>query len=135
MRLAAKLVLLFLTGLFLVVGLFAYLTVRQEQRAQAEHQRFASELVQSMQPTIDQAIQENRVLEIPTQMRLSSRLQQVTMRWVEVASINADTRQPAPLNLIIAEQKTTVLSMPDQSGNQVVYTYVPFTSKGLMKTT
>lgn len=130
MRLAAKLVLLFLTGLFLVVGLFAYLTVRQEQRAQVEHQRFASELVQSMQPTIDQAIQENRVLEIPTQMRLSSRLQQVTMRWVEVASINADTRQPAPLNLIIAEQKTTVLSMPDQSGNQVVYTYVPFTSKG-----
>ena len=54
-RLAAKLVLLFLTGLLLVVGLFSYLTVRQEQRAQAEHQRFASELVQSLQPNIDQA--------------------------------------------------------------------------------
>ena len=79
MRLAAKLVLLFLTGLLLVVGLFAYLTVRHEQRAQAEHQQFASELVQSLQPNIDQAIQENRVLEVPNRMRRSSRLQQVTM--------------------------------------------------------
>ncbi len=130
MRLAAKLVLLFLTGLLLVVGLFAYLTVRQEQRAQAEHQQFASELVQSLQPTIDQAIQENRVLEIPTRMQRSSRLQQVTMRWVEVTAINDKTQQPSPLNLIIAEQETTVLSMPDQSGKQVVYTYVPFTSRG-----
>lgn len=130
MRLAAKLVLLFLTGLLLVVGLFAFLTVRQEQRAQAEHQRFASELVQSLQPTIDQAIQENRVLEIPTQMRSSSRLQQVTLRWVEVAAVNNRGQQPSPLNLIIAEQKTTVVNMPDQSGNQVVYTYVPFTSTG-----
>ena len=92
MRLAAKLVLLFLTGLLLVVGLFAYLTVRQEQRAQAEHQKFASELVQSLQPTIDQAIQEDRILEIPSTMRLSSRLQQVTMRWVEVAAINEGTQ-------------------------------------------
>jgi two-component system, NtrC family, sensor kinase len=130
MRLAAKLVLLFLTGLLLVVGLFAYLTVRQEQRAQAEHQQFASELVQSLQPTIDQAIQENRVLEIPTPMQRSARLQQVTMRWVEVTAINDGIQQPSPLNLIIAEQKTTVLSMPDQSGNRVVYTYVPFTSRG-----
>ena len=130
MRLAAKLVLLFLTGLLLVVGLFAYLTVRQEQRAQAEHQKFASELVHSLQPTIDQAIQENRILEIPSTMRLSSRLQQVTMRWVEVAAINEGTGQPSPLNLIIAEQKTTVLSMPDQAGNRVVYTYVPFISRG-----
>ncbi|MAI34277.1 MAG: hypothetical protein CBE00_09160 [Planctomycetaceae bacterium TMED240] len=130
MRLAAKLVLLFLTGLLLVVGLFAYLTVRQEQRAQAEHQQFASELVQSLQPTIDQAIQENRVLEIPTPMQRSSGLQQVTMRWVEVATISDSSQQPSPLNLIIAKQKTTVLSMPDQSGKQVVYTYVPFTSRG-----
>ncbi|MGB0757939.1 MAG: sensor histidine kinase [Rubripirellula sp.] len=130
MRLAAKLVLLFLTGLLLVVGLFAFLTVRQEQRAQAEHQQFASELVQSLQPTIDRAIQDNRVLEIPTLMQRSPRFQQVTMRWVEVSAINDSDQQPSPLNLIIAEQKTTVLSMPDQSGNQVVYTYVPFTSKG-----
>ena len=72
MRLAAKLVLLFLTGLLLVVGLFAYLTVRQEQRAQAEHQQFASELVQSLQPNIDRAIQENRVLEIPNRMQRDS---------------------------------------------------------------
>ena len=130
MRLAAKLVLLFLTGLFLVVGLFAYLTIKQEQRAQAEHQKFASELVRSLQPNIDQAIQENRVLEIPSTMQISSRLQQVTMRWVEVASTDSGSQQPSPLNLIIAEQKTTVLSMPDQFGNRVVYTYVPFTSRG-----
>ncbi len=130
MRLAAKLVLLFLTGLLLVVGLFAYLTVRQEQRAQAEHQRFASELVQSLQPNIDQAIQENRILEIPNRMQRSSRLQRVTMRWVEVAAINDGIQQPSPLNLIIAEKEITVLSMPDQSGNKIVYTYVPFTSKG-----
>ena len=121
MRLAAKLVLLFLTGLFLVVGLFAYLTIKQEQRAQAEHQKFASELVRSLQPNIDQAIQENRVLEIPSTMQISSRLQQVTMRWVEVASTYSGSQQPSPLNLLIAEQR--LFSACRAVRQPVVYTY------------
>ncbi|MDE0862206.1 MAG: ATP-binding protein [Rubripirellula sp.] len=130
MRLAAKLVLLFLTGLLLVVGLFSYLTIQQERMARAEHQRFASELVESLQPTIERAIRENRVPEIPKPMQVSSRLRQVTMRWVEVTSSSDINRQPSPLKLIIAEREITMLSMPDRSGEQVVYTYVPFTSRG-----
>ncbi len=130
MRLAAKLVLLFLTGLFLVVGLFAYLTIRQEQMAQDEHQRFASELVDSLEPTIEQAIRENRVPEIPKKMQISTRMRQVTLRWVQVAPVSDITRHPSPLRLIIAERETTMLRMPDQSGEPVVYTYVPFTSRG-----
>ena len=86
--------------------------------------------MQSLQPNIDQAIQENRVLEVPNRMQRSSGLQQVTMRWVEVAAINDDLQQPSPLNMIIAEKEITVLSMPDHSGNEIVYTYVPFTSRG-----
>ena len=57
MRLAAKLVLLFLVGLLLIVGLFSYLTIQQDRRlAMADHQRYAAELAATMQPTFQEAI-------------------------------------------------------------------------------
>ena len=130
MRLAAKLVLLFLFGLLLIVGVFAYLTIRQDQLAQAEHQRFASELVDSLGPTIEKAIREDRASELPMLLERSPSLQRVTMRWVEMSPSGDATRQPAPMNMIIAQREVTTLRMPDRSGEQFIYTYVPFTSRG-----
>ncbi|MGI9470685.1 MAG: sensor histidine kinase [Rubripirellula sp.] len=130
MRLAAKLVLLFLFGLLLIVGVFSYLTIRQDQLAQAEHQRFASELVKSLEPTIEKAIRDDRASEIPMPFQRSPRLERVTLRWVELSPIQDASRQPAPLNMIIAQRELTTVRMPDRSGEEFVYTYVPFTSRG-----
>lgn len=130
MRLAAKLVLLFLFGLLLIVAVFSYLTVRQDKLAQAEHQQFASELVDSLEPTIQKAIRENHANEIPVPIQRSARLQRVTIRWVELSPTGDSTRQPAPLNMIIAEREVTTVRMPSPSGEAFFYTYVPFTSRG-----
>lgn len=130
MRLAAKLVLLFLFGLLLIVAVFSYLTIRQDQLAQAEHQRFAAELVKSLEPAIEKAIQENHASEIPMPLQRSARMRRVTLRWVELSPTGDARRQPAPLDMIIAQQELTTVRMPDRSGEQFVYTYVPFTTRG-----
>ena len=55
MRLAAKLVLLFLIGLLLIVGLFSYLTIQSNRRlAIDEHQRYAEDLAATIQSTMDE---------------------------------------------------------------------------------
>ena len=49
MRLAAKLVLLFLVGMLLIVALFSYLTIQLDRRlAISEHQRHAAELADAV---------------------------------------------------------------------------------------
>ncbi len=134
MRLAAKLVLLFLVGLLLIVGLFSYLTIQQDKRlALAEHQRYASDLAATLQPSIQEAMHGNHKSELQQVISRSTRqFQHVRVRWLELNSRQvgpAGSGDPAgsggPLDVVVAKREVTTIVMPDRSGQEVFYTYVP----------
>lgn len=131
MRLAAKLVLLYLVGLLLIVGLFSYLTIRQEKRiALAEHQRHASDLAAAIQSSLDEPDNlrdENTVQQIIT--RSTREVRHVRIRWVDLhAQNNGDRRPSVPLEMIYSESEVTTIRTPDSSGQDTLYTYVPIGS-------
>ncbi len=131
MRLAAKLVLLFLVGLLLIVGLFSYLTIQQDQRlAMADHQRYAAALAATMQPTFQEAIRSGDPDEMQRFITQSTR-EHVSIRMVQWNSGSDDARRPSvPLSMIISNREVTTISMPDPSGQDVLYTYVPVEGDG-----
>ncbi|MEM9827172.1 MAG: HAMP domain-containing sensor histidine kinase [Planctomycetota bacterium] len=94
MRLAAKLILLYLFGLSLIVGVFTYLTVRNERRlSAAEHGRRAAELVASMRPSIQEAIRSGSDDSLDQMLvdRAAS-MQSVQMRWIRPDSLRFTQR-------------------------------------------
>lgn len=131
MRLAAKLVLLFLVGLLLIVGLFAFLTIRQDrQYAIDQHQRLASDLAATLRPSIDDALRDQKLAELPELLAQStSQLRHVRVRWVEFVSGGDRSRQPlVPMDMIVTQREITTVSMPDLTGLEHLYTYIPVTS-------
>lgn len=131
MRLAAKLVLLYLIGLLLIVGLFSYLTIRQEKRiAIAEHQRHASDLAAAIQSSLDEPANpsdEDTLQQIIT--RSTRQVRHVRIRWVDLhARSDGDKRPAVPIEMIVAESEVTTIRTPDSSGQDVLYTYVPIAS-------
>lgn len=139
MRLAAKLVLLYLVGLLLIVGLFAYLTVRQEQRiALAEHQRHAADLAATIESSLQEAARpggENdrdlgsKLDRIITQS--TRRIRHLHIRCVHLRDAGDADRKPAvPLELIVSESEVTTLRTTSPTGEQTLYTYVPINGSG-----
>ena len=123
MRLAAKLVLLFLVGLLLIVGLFSYLTIQQDRRlAMAEHQRYASDLAATLQPSIREAMKGNDQREPQQSITRSTRqVRHVRVRWVDLTASGDGSRQPAvPLDMIVSKTQVTTISMPDPTGQEVL---------------
>ncbi|NND96106.1 MAG: HAMP domain-containing protein [Pirellulaceae bacterium] len=125
MRLAAKLVLLFLVALLLIVGIFSYLTIQQNrQLAIAEHEKRASDIAATLQPSIQRAIAENKAAEIQQLMSQSAQLiSQTRIRWVEFDSAQGN-RPSVPRELIVTRRVTTICQ-PDPTGREFLYTYVP----------
>ena len=128
MRLAAKLVLLFLVGVLLIVGLFAYLTIEQDRRlAIAEHERHASELAATLQPSIEEAVRNARIDELEQLFLRSTRqLQHTRVRLVEYSWRENHSRKPSvPVDMIVTEREVMTVSMPDAAGGERLYTYLP----------
>ena len=129
MRLAAKLVLLFLIGLLLIVGLFSYLTIQQDRRlAMADHQRYASDLA----ATLQQAMPGNDPNELSKFVAQSTReFRHVQVRVVEFSAGGDRSRQPSvPPGMIFSKTEVTTTSMRDPAGRDVLYTYVPVQRDG-----
>lgn len=128
MRLAAKLILLFLVGLLLVVALFSFLTIQQERQiAIAEHERHAADLAATLQPSIQRAMRDREEFRLPELVSQSTRqVRHVRVRWVEYSS-NADrSREPSvPAEMIVRQREITTISMPNASGQNTLYTFVP----------
>ncbi|MDG2223501.1 MAG: HAMP domain-containing sensor histidine kinase [Rubripirellula sp.] len=124
MRLAAKLILLFLIGLLLIVGLFAYLTIQTNQRlAIDEHERYAKDLAATIQSTMqDRGIPSQDISRYLNRSR--GVVQHVQVRWVELNG-GSQSRPTVPTELILARREVTTFGMPDQSGQPFLYTYVP----------
>ena len=118
MRLAAKLILIYLLGLLLIVGVFTALTVSNQRQLAVEQQsRRAAELVASMRPSIAGALRRGGVDEVQQLLDSSSRqIRSLQMRYVR------DGKQ------IFAS--TTIRSIVhDLDNGRVVVTQVPLSSR------
>ena len=128
MRLAAKLILLYLVGLSLIVGLFSVLTIRQDQQlAIIEHERHAADIAASLQSSGDLASGNPSAAELAqTVDRSSQSLRHVRVRWVEFSTNGDRSRLPAvPLEMIVTSREVTTVSMPNSAGKEFLYTYLP----------
>jgi signal transduction histidine kinase len=128
MRLAAKLILLYLVGLSLIAGLFSYLTIRQDQRlAMIQHEQHASDIAASLKPSIQQAMRDQSAAELAQTVDRSTRsLRTVQVRWVEFSASGDRSRRPSvPMEMIVTSRKVTTVSMPNSSGQDYLYTYLP----------
>ncbi len=126
MKLAAKLVLLFLACLALVVAVFSFLTLRQAQSlALAEHERHATDLAATLQT----ALTAERRSMAEVQQVLVARSEEV--HHVRVRLVNpsrpydSSLRPSVPADLIIRTTELITFSYPDDSGHDTMYTYVP----------
>jgi two-component system NtrC family sensor kinase len=131
MRLAAKLILLFLVGLSLIAGLFSYLTIQQDQRlAIIEHEQHAADIAASLKPSIEQAIGKPTATELARTFDQSTRsLRHVRVRWVEFSAGSDRSRLPSvPMEMIVTTREITTVSMPNASGQDFLYTYLPVES-------
>ena len=124
MRLAAKLILLFLIGLLAIVGLFSYLTIQTNRRlAIDEHERYAKDLAATIQSTMrDRGIPSQDISQYLSRSR--GVVQHVQVRWVELNE-GGRSRPTVPTELILARREVTTFGMPDRSGQPFLYTYVP----------
>lgn len=121
MRLAAKLILLFLSGLLLIVAVFSYTTLRREKEfAIAQHQRYAAELADLM--TRDA----NAESQFATQMR-----KEIRVRRVEFSATDGQRRPSVPAELLYVSEEITTVSMPDAEGRDRLYTYVPLNDRNV----
>ncbi|MCC9603052.1 HAMP domain-containing histidine kinase [Stieleria sp. JC731] len=129
MRLAAKLILLFLCGLFLIVGVFAYATVQREKQATIEqHQRYATELADMLEQQRRQKASEAEAVKPPPVPQRTTTKRLIQIRRVELAS-DEQSRQPrVPRDRILYSQQVTTITMTEPEGVERLYTYVPLES-------
>ena len=127
MRLAAKLVLLYLVGLLLIVALFATLTIQKDkQLAMAEHERHAADLAATLQPSIEDALRNGNLADAASYLNMSAtRFRHMRVRWVEFAGNDASRRPSVPAAMIVEQSEVTTITMPDKDGRDYLYTYVP----------
>ena len=127
MRLAAKLVLLFLVGMLLIVALFSYLTIKLDQRlAIAEHERHAAELADAVRQSIPPKDGAAPSRELRNQLGWDAiQIRRTRIRLVEVGTGDAVNRPSVPAELIIATREIRTVRMTDENGQERLYTYIP----------
>ncbi len=126
MRLAAKLVLLFLGCLALVVGVFSYLSLRQAQSfALAEHERHAADLAATLQASLrSSSLRPLTVQEVL--LAWSTEVNHVRVRLVNPRQVlDSSLRPVVPAELVIRSRDITTFSFPNQAGQPMMVTYVP----------
>ncbi|MCA9132644.1 MAG: HAMP domain-containing histidine kinase [Planctomycetales bacterium] len=126
MKLAAKLVLLFLCCLAMVVGVFSYLSMQQAQDlALAEHERHAADLAATLQSSLQQTPAALGDVE-QVLMAWSREVRHVRVRLVNPYRAADDDLRPAvPAELVVTTTEVTTFTHPDPAGQSTMYTYVP----------
>ncbi len=122
MKLAAKLILVFLVGVLGIVSLFAWQTIRRqhewEQQRRASH---AGDLAETLTPAIEKAYKEGGTITIQQAVEVSTRrLRGPEVRWI-------DGKEKALLETRTTSRQTSSVSITDADGNRKAYSYVPIT--------
>lgn len=128
MQLAAKLILLFLAGILLVVGIFSYATIQSDkQLAILEHQQRAKTIAEAvskdpdLRVTLDQWIQP-RVIDNNQSWRVQSRI-----RIIEIGSSGRPVSTEFPKDFVLKQKEITTVTRTDEFGQPRFYSYLPLT--------
>ena len=126
MKLAAKLVLLFLACLAMVVGVFSFLTMRQTQSfSQDERERHAVDLAATVQSALRAS---PRAMADVQQVLIerSAEVHHVRLRLVNPSRpFDSSLRPSVPANLLFSSTEVITFSFPNDAGHDTMYTYVP----------
>ena len=120
MKLAARLILIFLCGVLCIVGVSAWLSVEQ-YRAWNQYRREtnAAQLVDAMTPTIMNALKDDATVTVVRAVEISSR----TVKGMETRVIGGK-EVAVPKKTIVAREVSSV-SVTNASGTRTAHTYVP----------
>ncbi|MFG0263085.1 MAG: sensor histidine kinase [Novipirellula sp. JB048] len=125
MRLAAKLILIFLVGVFAIVSLFAWQTIqRQHAWEQQRRETHAHELVETLQPVLQSAYRHGGRVTIQQAVEISTQqLRGPHIRWVDEHEISS-----SPTNSVT--RSLSRVSVSDENGTRTAYSYVPLNVDG-----
>lgn len=123
MKLAAKLILVFMLGVLGIVALFSWQTIRRQhewdEARQAEH---ADDVVAAITPAINDAYRNGGVVTIQEAVEVSAQyMPRQGLRWVD------DTREANPK---LTTRRFSRISISDKDGSSVAHTLVPLTIDG-----
>ena len=124
MKLAAKLILIFLAGVLGIVTLFAWQTVSRQQAWEQERlTTHAGDLVDAVTPAIEKAYKDGGVVTIQEAIEVSSQTVVGShMRWLDGNEVQPQTRTTT--------RKVSSLSVTNPDGTRTSYSYVPITVDG-----
>ena len=128
MRLAAKLVLVFLAAVLILTAATSSLTVA---RIYNQHEALAEELAERLRPTLVHAWNQDRqrgVQELVRQVDKTITMVEIRWVWFETQDDLDDTARPAvPGHLLqqVTETRITTISWPGENGETLLHSYVP----------
>ncbi len=122
MKLAAKLILVFLVGVLGIVSLFAWQTIRRQRDWEAQRRvNHAGDIAETLAPTIEQAYKEGGTITIQKAIEVSTQ----KLRGPEVRWVNGESSPTLETQTI--SRQTSSLSITDADGNRKAYFYFPMT--------
>lgn len=129
MKLAAKLILLFMLGVFGIVALFSWQTIRRQQHwDEVRRAHHASDLVAALKPAIDRAYREGGAVTIEEAIEVSAQyVPGQKMRWIDGERLNDHAGRGTAT---ITSRKTSSISVFDSEGAAVAHTVVPLVVDG-----
>jgi len=122
MKLAAKLILVFLVGVLGIVSLFAWQTIRRqhdwEQQRRVSH---AGDIAATLAPAIEKAHKDGGTITIQKAIEVSTRrLRGPEVRWI-------DGEKSPTFQTQTTSRQISSLSITDADGNRKAFSYVPMT--------
>ncbi len=135
MKLAAKIMLLFLLAVVAITGLFSFLTIRQDTTDfRQEHEQRAADLVESMKPHLLDAWKEGGHDEVDQVLRISTeRVRQTTVRYFRSDDNppGEPSEGPTPNALAYVRHNERVTeTVTDSNGRSRVHTIFPLDVDG-----
>lgn len=135
MKLASKIMLLFLLAVVAITGLFGYLTIQQHVTEFAEdHEQHAADLVESMKPHLLDAWNEGGHDEVDQMVRISTeRIRHTSVRYVrrdDNPEKDAATSAPSKTVAYLQSHETVTKTVTDSNGTSRVHTFLPLDIEG-----
>lgn len=134
MKLAAKLILIFMVGVLGIVALFSWQIAKQQREwSQQSYEENAVDLVNALKPTIEQAYRDGGTVQIQQAIEVTKRTTSgPAMRWIDPEKPDAAQPSPGerPLDTETRSRSISSISISDKDGKTKQLTYVPLTLPG-----
>ncbi len=132
MKLATKLILVFMIGILAIVGLFSWQTLQnQQQWERAQREDHASKLVDVLRPALVEAYREGGSIRIQQAVEVTAKhVNGAHLRWVDPEAEQRSPNDKSTPHMRITSRRVSSISVADANGDTIAYTYVPLVIDG-----